>query len=238
MIYKIKSKTQKNQEIDKILDTFRDHFWLNKHRWSVQCNWHPDQHTAHFYTLPYAFEGYSCSEQYLSKTTCPYENKSWSYHSLIISLTNDDMENNRNQLQNVLHQIHCLLTLYIRQKPMQVLDLLSFDNKDLATWYFDLLKPDQWYNSEQCMKLSQLTFITHCKALAIAVDDRTSVVNIVTTLNNLQALSVLCQDDKWNLQTTSTTFMHDTKISRISTLYSHPHMENSRSLFEKYFIRE
>jgi hypothetical protein len=42
------------------------------------------------------------------------------------------------------------------------------------------------------------------KVLSIAIQDRTRVFDLVNEMTNLQALNVLCQDDKWNLQTATT----------------------------------
>jgi len=253
MMYTINNNDNKEQQIDKILDTFRTHFWLDEHHWFVQCNWNLDETNAYLYTLPYAFEGFSLYRPHLSKTTYPHENKQLSYNSvrslayhftmaeystlpniqflnitnlsiklpignhfwstipdlyqikvLFISLANDDYQNIRNQLQILLNQMPCLSTLVIKERPSSILQVLSFEIKEISGCYLDLLSYDRYYNNEQCITLTQLQFVIQCKSLSIAVEDRTCVVDLINAMNNLQALNVLCRDDKWNVRTTST----------------------------------
>ncbi|CAF0901481.1 unnamed protein product [Adineta steineri] len=124
--------------------------------------------------------------------------------NLFVSFTNnDDDDNNRNQLQNILSQITCLSIFYVREHPSRVFNILSFDNKDLSAFFLDLISTDFVYNNDQCVKLSQLSFVTNCKALAIVVENRTCVTNLISALNNLQALTVVCQDDTWNEESMS-----------------------------------
>ncbi|CAM4797766.1 unnamed protein product [Rotaria magnacalcarata] len=68
---KIKSISNKEQEVDRLLDSFRDRFWLEEHRWFVRCHWNLDGNEIKLCTLPYAFD-YFCSDfPLISKSTHP-----------------------------------------------------------------------------------------------------------------------------------------------------------------------
>ncbi len=75
MIFEFFSDTKKEEQIDQILDTFRNGFWLEKHQWFVRCHWNPldDTELITLYTLPYAFSTLHYSYRYCSQSTCPNE---------------------------------------------------------------------------------------------------------------------------------------------------------------------
>lgn len=249
MLYKFSNDTNKEQEIDRLLDTFRGHFWLSEYHCFVQCDWNDNERNAHIYTLPYNFEGFSLSFPRLSKTTCLNEDKQWSYHAvrslaycpemsqcftlsniqffkirnlsvklplgdhfwstitkfdqvnfLVISL-NDDIENSQIQLDILLSQMPHLSILTIHERPSLVLQLLTFQSMQMCRCLLNLLSSNHWYDKEQCIALASLPFVTQCRALAIAVGNRSCVVDLFTKMINLQALSVLCRDDQWKPDT-------------------------------------
>jgi len=61
------------ENIDKLLDTFRSAFWLDEHQWFVQCNWSRAQGICRLYTLPYAFDDFDIISSLQQKSTCPQE---------------------------------------------------------------------------------------------------------------------------------------------------------------------
>ena len=82
MVCKLGHGTDKEQQIDRILDTFRGDFWLDERRCFVRCDWDSDNSNISLYTLPYSFNGFYLSTPILSKTTCLDENNQWSYNSV------------------------------------------------------------------------------------------------------------------------------------------------------------
>ncbi|CAF3294080.1 unnamed protein product [Rotaria socialis] len=67
----IKSISNKEQEVDRLLDSFRNRFWLEEHCWFVRCHWNLDGNEIKLCTLPYAFD-YFCSDfPLISKSTHP-----------------------------------------------------------------------------------------------------------------------------------------------------------------------
>ncbi|CAF1692023.1 unnamed protein product, partial [Adineta ricciae] len=110
----------------------------------------------------------------------------------------DDDGNNRNQLQSILGHMPHLLIFYIREDPSRVLNILSFQSENLSVFFLDLISANLIYNNDQCAQLSQLSFVINCKALGIAVENRTCVISLINALNNLQALTIVSLDDNWN----------------------------------------
>ena len=249
MLYKFSNDTNKEQQIDRLLDTFRSDFWLSKYRCFVQCDWNVESRTAHIYTLPYSFEGFFFSYPRLSKRTCLDEYKQWSYNSvhslayhpdmsqcfslsniqlynirdlsiklplgdhfwstipnfhrvkyLVLSL-NDDIENCRIQLQILLSQMSNLSILFIREGPSLVLQLLTFQIMHRSGYLLNLCASNSWYDNDQCLTLTSLPFLGQCKALALPVENRSCVVELLKRMSNLQALNVLSRDDQWKPRT-------------------------------------
>lgn len=63
----------KEEQVDKLLDSFRTSFWIEEHLWFVCCDWHPSPTNKYgfLYTLPYALDKYVYQDQICSKTTYP-----------------------------------------------------------------------------------------------------------------------------------------------------------------------
>ena len=93
-----------------------------------------------------------------------------------------------------------LSILLIHESPLLVLQVLAFEGVQISRCFLDLLSSDLWCNDEQCVTLSSLPLVTQCKSLALAVQTRSCVVDLVKKLTNLQALNILCQDEEWNLR--------------------------------------
>ncbi|CAF5117244.1 unnamed protein product [Rotaria sp. Silwood1] len=56
------------KEIDVLLDSFRNPFWINIYQWFVRCDWYSINATL--YILSYAFDEFIYSNNYQSKSTC------------------------------------------------------------------------------------------------------------------------------------------------------------------------
>ncbi|CAF2626459.1 unnamed protein product [Rotaria sp. Silwood2] len=74
--------TNKEQQINHVIDSFRSSFWIDKHQWFVRC--HSDSafqsNILWLYTLPYTFDDFSTTIiNALFRSTCPPENDFHSY---------------------------------------------------------------------------------------------------------------------------------------------------------------
>jgi hypothetical protein len=67
------SSTEEEQ-IDRILNTFRSQPWLVEHRWFVQWDGISGKECVNLYTLSYAFDDFHFSLPILSESTSPYDN--------------------------------------------------------------------------------------------------------------------------------------------------------------------
>lgn len=58
-------------QVDQILDSFRSDYWIKKHQWFVQCDWHTLDYNTNglLYSLPYAFDSFNYIEGHQSKST-------------------------------------------------------------------------------------------------------------------------------------------------------------------------
>ena len=64
----------REQHVQQIVDTFRNPFWLDEHRWFVQCDWSPMIEKCYVYTLPYSFENFNIDFPICAKSTCAPDN--------------------------------------------------------------------------------------------------------------------------------------------------------------------
>jgi hypothetical protein len=74
----------KEEELDRLLSSYRTPFWLVDHQWFVRCRWNLKLGNIHLYTLPYAFDFFDIDDycfDILTKSTCPFENDYCSYNS-------------------------------------------------------------------------------------------------------------------------------------------------------------
>jgi hypothetical protein len=94
---------EKEEQVDKLLDSFRTSFWLEEHSWFVCCDWYPSptNKDGSLYTLPYAFDKYVYNDRICSKTTCP-NHLDHSFYNRINTLTITTLENDSALDFNVL----------------------------------------------------------------------------------------------------------------------------------------
>jgi hypothetical protein len=97
------------------------------------------------------------------------------------------------QLQTLLDRTPHLSVLRLRNWSSMVPQI-----KNLSLSQIDLMWCNKWYNHQECIILSRLLLDIQCKVLLIDVKNRTCILELVHTMNNLRALNVRCQDDKWN----------------------------------------
>ncbi|CAF1352916.1 unnamed protein product [Adineta steineri] len=75
----VKAGSTGERQVEQILNTFRNSFWLDEHRWFVQCDWSPITEKCYVYTLPYAFENFNIDFPICSKFTCAIDNTACFY---------------------------------------------------------------------------------------------------------------------------------------------------------------
>ncbi|UJR06975.1 hypothetical protein I4U23_011263 [Adineta vaga] len=77
--FKMKSTTviensTAEQQVKRIVDDFRNSFWLDEHQWFVQCDWNPRNRNCYVYTIPYTFEDFNIDFPIYSKSTHAHDN--------------------------------------------------------------------------------------------------------------------------------------------------------------------
>jgi hypothetical protein len=89
------------KQVDQLLDSFRSDFWIVKHQWFVQCDWHPHDvnKTGLLYTLPYAFDTFYYTDGKRSKSTSPNELTN-SNHNRVQTLHHTDRKRDFNQISD------------------------------------------------------------------------------------------------------------------------------------------
>lgn len=60
------------EEFDKLINTYKTSFWIEKHQWFVACDCIPFGKNYHgiVYTMPYAFKQFTCYSIFKSRSTC------------------------------------------------------------------------------------------------------------------------------------------------------------------------
>ncbi|CAF1673401.1 unnamed protein product [Adineta ricciae] len=59
---------------------------------------------------------------------------------------------------------------------------------------------DQEYNSRDCMQLCHSSIGKQCQVLAIAVENRHNILELIEGMSNLRTLNVVCRDDIWRMK--------------------------------------
>jgi hypothetical protein len=86
MAFDLDEYKDNENNVDKLLNTFRTPFWLEEHQWFVRYNWHPSNSDKDgiLYTLPYGFNEYVYYDNILSKSTCSNNQHYWTYNHVRI----------------------------------------------------------------------------------------------------------------------------------------------------------
>ena len=71
MFFELSSVKNREEQVDALVNSFRTPFWLQKHRWFVQCDWTSSKSQKHavLYTLPYSFNHFLYDNLCQSKST-------------------------------------------------------------------------------------------------------------------------------------------------------------------------
>ncbi|UJR24773.1 hypothetical protein I4U23_006147 [Adineta vaga] len=101
------------EEIDKIINTYRTPFWIEQHQWFVRCfGFVKEEYTyIHLHTLPYRFQSFhlGTNENFLFKSTCP-KDEDYSIYNHVHKLEYDcnfleDIDISQIQFSNLQHLI-------------------------------------------------------------------------------------------------------------------------------------
>jgi hypothetical protein len=85
MCIEFPGKKNKDKQVDQLLDTFRNQFWLEKHQWYVRCHRmsHEKYGTIFLCTIPYGFVDFYLNMLTTAhKSTCPQDNDYDLYHQV------------------------------------------------------------------------------------------------------------------------------------------------------------
>jgi len=87
----LRDKENNKQHIDRLVDSFRTQFWLEKHQWYIRChqNFEDNSMDILLYSLPYAFVDFNLSMLVMpSRSTCLQDNDYFSYDQVNTFLRN------------------------------------------------------------------------------------------------------------------------------------------------------
>lgn len=74
-------RSNKEQQVDQLLNSFQSPFWLKERKWFVRCHWYPETESKQvsLYTLPYTFPEFILKTGMFTRSTCPSEDDYCSY---------------------------------------------------------------------------------------------------------------------------------------------------------------
>lgn len=72
-------KDAREKQVEQLVETFRNTFWLDEHQWLVQCDWNLDNEQCSVYTLPHTFENFDIKCPIRSKWNRPPDDIRHSY---------------------------------------------------------------------------------------------------------------------------------------------------------------
>jgi hypothetical protein len=99
------------------------------------------------------------------------------------------------QLQLLVDRATKLVYLDINQNLSLPLQTSLFKYTTTSIRQFDLHKYNYHFNEEECLALSRSPLGRHCRVLSIQVKNRESIVILVQSMINLQALHVNCDHE-------------------------------------------
>ena len=115
--------------------------------------------------------------------------------SLVASHYDCNNETCQSQLQYLLDRAPRFASLTFMNCLFSPLSIQPFDTIKHFVRKLDLPFGSGCYDNQHCAVLSRSPLGIHCKWLHIRVDNRTCILDLVNTMNNLQALNVSCNDD-------------------------------------------
>ncbi|CAF2742766.1 unnamed protein product [Rotaria sp. Silwood2] len=257
MEFSFPTHKNKEEQIDKLLDSFRTHFWIDEHQWFIQYDYIPTNafNCDVLYTLPYAFEDLTYASKQLSKSTCPenkifqrfdrvkvlrysnqdeyLSNESNTHSSRFLNIRHLEIDLPFNDhlftivslnrlvslhitlplnsdhflLEGLLDRIPHLYSLTIQHWSSIHPTLFQVKNESLRRLVFvqsPTIPNNFYFNNVECTALSNSPLGFHCEVLVIDVQCQTNILELIKTMTNLRSLTVQCNDDEWNIWSSST----------------------------------
>jgi hypothetical protein len=106
------------------------------------------------------------------------------------------INNVRSQLQTILDRAPHLSLL--KFGSWRTLELPIAEITSASVRQLDLRGCDRWLNDQECLTLINSPLGIQCEILRINVENRMSILDIITRMTNLRSLNVRCNGDKWN----------------------------------------
>ncbi|CAF3668948.1 unnamed protein product [Rotaria sp. Silwood1] len=122
-------------------------------------------------------------------------------HDYLISLnvlSNNHDDNCQNQLKDLLDRASHLSSICIDWQTLSNYLMQLFQSRHVSVYQLELLSYGQSLNREQCTTLSSIIPSIDCEVLNVFVIDRTCILALVKTIQNLRALNIRCENDRWN----------------------------------------
>ncbi|CAF1226698.1 unnamed protein product [Adineta steineri] len=89
-------------QVDRLLEPFQNPFWIDEHRWFIQCHWISSMDNVYLYTLPYAFDYFDFHQSLQSKSTLIYDDDFYqSYNHVHDLIVHSPSEQNGLDLINI-----------------------------------------------------------------------------------------------------------------------------------------
>jgi hypothetical protein len=101
------------------------------------------------------------------------------------------------QLQIILDRAPHLYSLGFARWSSTSMEMPPFEYSSKSVRRLDLQDVDRFYNTQQCIKLSHSSLGMQCEVVSIVVENRTNIIDLLTTMPNLRALNVISRDDSW-----------------------------------------
>ena len=84
MEFSLHARQNRDEQVRRLLNTFRGSFWIDQHRWYVQCHWYASDRSsrAYMYTLPYHSKRLTLVSDLQFQSTCPNDRIHWSFDNV------------------------------------------------------------------------------------------------------------------------------------------------------------
>lgn len=126
MVTFLPNRNDIEEQIDVLLFSFSTRFWLEEHRWFIQCDWSSNENSSmvNVYTLPYAFSIFSQIKESQSKSTFPSVNHHWSFDQISHIYANQSQFSF--ECQNLFHIELTISSNYINNSHARTYDRLKY----------------------------------------------------------------------------------------------------------------
>ena len=204
------------EQVDQLFHSFKSEFWIEKHRWYIDCHphYHEDNASVFVYTIPYAFNRINSNiltENYLS-TSDEEKNDSLLENLTKIVIIDVDIplknlflksvrmfcylkwlivsphdENSSIDLQRLIDRSPCLSSLTIKQNPSIEISLIEEINGSVTR--LDIRSYNWYISIELCHRFIVSSLAKQCEELLINVEHRQSIIDLVNHLDHLRVLN-------------------------------------------------